>query len=255
MARLGNGTSDKILSPSFTGPVTWSFHCIYRNAAVPQSGADRNALLVRGGTNNIAGFSWDHTSATFRGAVVMKQTAGGFEAATYNTLLADTWYGLGGSSDGVNSLKAWKNGVLETEDATALAVNPGQTVAFGVLHDPNGGGFDNGTIAESAFWNVELTAEEFAALGAGISPDQIRPGALVVCWRCDRRTVQHDYSPNARAGTITGTTIAEHPGFVAYPPPPFIVTAPAAAPPGVTVPVLDEGMLVGGMMPLGGGFE
>jgi len=70
----------------------------------------------------------------------------------------------------------------------------------------------NGSIAEPAIWNAELTAAEIAALAAGFTPDQIRPQSLQFYAPLVRDLV------DLRAGrSITnnnGATVSTHPRVI-----------------------------------------
>ena len=72
----------------------------------------------------------------------------------------------------------------------------------------------DGMLCEFAIWDAILTAEEWAALGARVSPLEIRPQSLTL-YRPDVRN-----NLNVRAftpGTISGTAVQPHPRMF-YPP-------------------------------------
>lgn len=77
------------------------------------------------------------------------------------------------------------------------------------LHKNNSSDLD-GDMARWAAWDVELTAEEMKALSLGIPPYKIRPGNLVWWSELDEQGAV-DLSGNENNGTLTGTTVSNHP--------------------------------------------
>lgn len=69
----------------------------------------------------------------------------------------------------------------------------------------------DGMIAEFAIWDIELTDVECFALNDGISPNRIRPSAMVGYWPLyGNSSPEPDLSGNGNNGTVTGTTKADH---------------------------------------------
>lgn len=225
MARKGNGTSDNLLSGSFTQVTNYSVHFIYENDSAPASGSNSQPFAVVGSLESF-GVSWNHGTAGFRGAVFHRDAVG-YKAAKFGTLGANTQYGLGVSFDGSN-IRSYQDGVLQT---TTAAGNPvGTSPQLSLLSGNKGtASYDDGEISEFALWDVDLTADEFLALTAGVSPLLIRPGSLLNYW-----PILGAFSPEIdRVGgndlTVTGTTKASHPKV--YYAQQQIIMPPAAAPP------------------------
>jgi hypothetical protein len=66
-------------------------------------------------------------------------------------------------------------------------------------------------VAEAAIWNVELTHDEMAILGTGMSPLAVRPGSLVGYWPVVGRT-----SPEI--GVVGGSmTVSGSPAYTDHP--------------------------------------
>lgn len=141
---------------------------------------------------------------------------------------ASTWaqFGLswnGGTTDA--SVKTYNVGV-QTDTANAgagtfTAVNSANCASF-IGAQKFGGSFNNpfpGLIADVAFWNVALTAAEFAALGVGARPYTIRPLALVGYWPVTGiQSPEPDFSGLNNNGTVTGTVNASGPPFMFFTP-------------------------------------
>jgi len=228
VARTGNGTSGYVKSASFTGPTRFTFHFWYRNAATPDSGATRTVLNL---TDNAAsgydmGFSWDHTSASFRQAVYMAQADYTFQAAKLTTAVAaDTWYAIAGLYDGT-TLEAYLAGTREAQTA-ATDPDSGTTTkltALAAYWGTEGGSpqYDQGTIAEVALWDAALSAAELLALAGGVSPRTLRRDNLLLYWPLwGLDTTEPDLSANNRTGAVTDTTFHPHapvpPTFFARP--------------------------------------
>jgi len=87
---------------------------------------------------------------------------------------------------------AWVHGsgnlTLYKDGASAGSVASGNTaglsgrVKLGQHYLDASAVYLNGRVAEAAAWNVELTADELAALGKGVSPQSIRPASLTAYW-------------------------------------------------------------------------
>ena len=75
-----------------------------------------------------------------------------------------------------------------------------------------------GDMAEVAYWDVVLTADEAAELAAGYSPLFVRPASLVAYYPLVRGLNDHVGGNDL---TATGTTVSEHVPIV-MPAPPFI---------------------------------
>lgn len=183
-----------------------------RHSAGPSGAAIRASMGFTDATEEYQfTFYWDHTDVAARQAFSWKQLSGGtyFNAKLTTTLLADTWYRVGGTFDGTN-VKAYLNGALETTTAggaASVGVNP----AFSVLSNVVGAShFWAGTIGEAALWSVALDAAEFAALGKGWSPLFIRPASLIYYLPLVRDIADF----KGAALTTVGTTIADHVGVI-----------------------------------------
>ena len=72
-------------------------------------------------------------------------------------------------------------------------------------------------IAEAAYWSASLNASEAAALGAGISPRQIRPQSLVAYYPLwGTHSPEIDLTSGGNSLTVTGATKANHAPVVPY---------------------------------------
>lgn len=70
----------------------------------------------------------------------------------------------------------------------------------------------NGSLAECALWRVELTADDFAALAKGFTPDQVCPQSLVAYWPMSGSGSNIPDLRNAKNGTIVGSIpTSDHP--------------------------------------------
>jgi hypothetical protein len=98
------------------------------------------------------------------------------------TMTANTWYHAGAAF--YTGRKVALNGVINSSSTT---ITPSATTALGFGVTPVGasvyGTSFDGRLENWAFWNVELTGTEFAALAKGAQPCDVRPGALVYWWR------------------------------------------------------------------------
>lgn len=228
MARSANGSSDKIVSGTFTGPNRWSLSCWFRSKHAPGSGFNRQIVEVGGGTYS-AELIWDHSNGAFIHSAAQFDSTDGFISAQWTTnLVADTWYHLGGMWDG-SKVYAVLNGRIE---ASNVALDPpaAQTVAIRAFTESSGSNFLEGRMARLCFWNAALNTQEWLALGRGADPRTIRPQAIV-----DGTDLRSEPVGYRNLGwTKTGTAAADDPPI--YYKPPTVLTKMIAQPVLVQVP-------------------
>lgn len=214
MARKGNGSSAFILSPAIAHFNNYSIHFSFRDDHTPNTSAIRNAYSMSNAalfadSTQDATFSWDHTfqAKTF----YHRRASGGYDAvAIASSLSADTWYRLG-VSYGSNALNSYLNGALSATGAAADPVSSGGAPKIAAFAGRYGGGdFSAGQLADLAIWDVVLTATEFAALGAGVSPLLIRPQNLQIWWPL----IGDANGPIGGVASVTGTTVTDHPRII-----------------------------------------
>jgi hypothetical protein len=96
------------------------------------------------------------------------------------SLFLSTWYHLAATADG-SSLIVYRNGT-----STSASNNLSPILSNVELASVNNAGsrvnYVNAYVAESAAWNVVLTASEIKALASGILPHCIRPASLQGYW-------------------------------------------------------------------------
>lgn len=156
--------------------------------------------------------------------------------------------GVGGtdtaSSSASGSLNAWVHGaaVFASSTSRTAYLNGGNagsetssntqsgidTVRIGQVA-LSGGAFGDGSVAEAAVWDIDLTAAEVAVLAKGVSPLFVRPANLVAYWPLIGR---HSPEPDIVGGfNLTLTNVPAnfaHPRVI-YPCGPKITPFVAAA--------------------------
>lgn len=108
-------------------------------------------------------FNWDHVSAGARGAVVIQDSAGSWQAASFGPLEADTWIHLAATYDG-DTLKAYRDGKLITANPATRGPAKQETNSLklgrhALLDNPTYH-FHNGSVDEVRVYNRVLTANE-----------------------------------------------------------------------------------------------
>lgn len=139
--------------------------------------------------------------------------------------------GITVNGTGASAGKFFVDGVA---DGTFTQTAPGAWTGQKVIGYNNELVYFNGSLAEMAVWNVSLTAAEMAALSAGYSADQIRPGSLVAYWPLIGRLSPEIELWSGYNGTLTNAPAQDaHPRII-YPSsgkkiflPPSSRTAPA----------------------------
>lgn len=150
-----NGTDDQlntgILYSDFTN--NWTLECWAKSPGIPNT-TEHNGPMY--GTN--MGIVWDHVANNFKSSATVQDASNAFYAASFGTLLANTWYHFAATYDGT-TLRAYKNAVLTGSVTTAggLATATGG-LTFG--RHPSLSQFWNGTIDEARVWTVTRTCAE-----------------------------------------------------------------------------------------------
>ena len=211
-ARKGDGIDDTVVAgSSITSPANYTWCMWYQNASAPGTvEVDQPLNFSNTNADTSFGFSWDHHNSTFTQAAFHREAGGTFQAAQLTSILSfDTWYHICGTYDGTD-LKSWLDG---TNEATTPAAELGATAPTPSALAGRAGtaAFDDGTIAETALWNVALTSDEIGALSGGQAVSMTRPGSLVLYWPLwGVASLEPDLSGNANNGIVTGATVADH---------------------------------------------
>lgn len=150
------------------------------------------------------------------------------------TVAAGTLVHVGGSSSGSSNRQAYVNGVASGSANTTTvtysgALNRTYVGAYNNGAGPVAGFYANGVIAEVGIWDVVLTAEEWAALGAGCSPLMIRPQSLTAYWPLlGRATDEEDWVGSIPLTNTNSATVADQPRII-YPARQGVILLPTAA--------------------------
>ena len=237
MARSLVRASSQYLANTSSSPVTnypFSVSARYRpsssgsNQAILSIGKtgvnDRHLLYVIGASDTLAAFSG--TGAT------TGQATGGALAAAAST------YQVGGLFSASNSRRTVLNGALGTANTSTVTVSGFDRIYVGAYY-ANGlqaGFYADGTVSDVGVWNVALGADEWAALGAGMSPLMVRPDALVAHWPLLARATDEEPWVGELILTTTGATAADHPRIIvpAWPVRPLATVAVGVTDTGLT---------------------
>lgn len=94
-------------------------------------------------------------------------------------MIVGTWHHLAAVQSAANSRVVYRDGVASVANTVSRTPSGLDRVTLGALVS-NGvrSSFQNAALAETAIWDVALTADEVASLNAGISPLLIRPASL-----------------------------------------------------------------------------
>ena len=137
--------------------VYWTAACWVKSPEVPQAGPYAG-LINRQGNYQV---NWNHNNEIYRGAAAVN--VGGFQAASFGPVEADTWYHIAATYDGT-TLKAYKDGVLITStEAPGVPANASRDLRLGI-------GFA-GTLDDARVYRRALTEAEVAKLvDMGLAP-------------------------------------------------------------------------------------
>lgn len=93
---------------------------------------------------------------------------------------ANTWTHACGVQSATNSRTVYINGGNSATNSTNVNFTPNKfRIGAYMLDDGTVGGYASGLIAETAIWNVALTADEIRSLSKGMTCDKVRPQSLV----------------------------------------------------------------------------
>lgn len=174
------------------------------------------AAMTGPGQNPSDQFRWHAGAASYDRSNGHRNSGGSYVEARYPAQLpADTWLGIGVTFDGANT-RSFLDGVIA---ATSSATSPAASgdVYFDLLAAVTyAGSLDSSSnmtdaeVAEYAYWNTALTADEMAALGQGFRASNIRPQNLVFYAPCVRSLV--DISGGRTLVKQAGTdVVTDHP--------------------------------------------
>ena len=218
MARSFNGTSDFIsvadassldLSNAFT--LAFFFK-------PPSEAGWRGLVNKRAGGNNATnyGINYNQDAGTDLLQFLYKTGAGAFRilsTAFAANWPAGTWHHFLGTAtqNGTSTdLRIYKNGSLLAGPSTLADNVAPNNVALEIGRSSVGAGeFTGSTIAEVALWNRAISAAEAAAIYYR-GPLAV-PSGLVFWQRLGMGSPEPDWSGNVNNGTLTGTTVADHP--------------------------------------------
>src|SRR5713101_816736 len=152
-----NGTTAYGVVSSFPSLSTWAVSAWVNSPAAPSDTAPSGPI------HREANFqiSWDHPTATFRGAATVN-VGGNWYAASFGALAPNTWYYLTGTYDG-GILNAYTNGVLITSNTapSGAASSDPNPLTFG--KHAAAAQFFQGTVDEVRIYNRAITPSEIQA--------------------------------------------------------------------------------------------
>lgn len=145
-------------------------------------------------TGNVCLFSRCNSATRNGFFVLLNNTAGKLDLGAYaastpavgsltSTLTVNdgvwrNFVGVFNRTTAANGNKLYVAGALDKQSASSQTWNPsGNPVRAGKTQD-NFWAALTGKMADACWWDVELTADEIAAIGKGCSPRRVRPGNL-----------------------------------------------------------------------------
>ncbi len=177
---------------------TYTFGVWAMSPAAPSSDAPSGPLHRE---NNYQ-ISWNHSNETFRGTAAMN--AGGWHAASFGTLEADTWYHLAASYDG-EVFTSYKNGELITSnDAPSGPPNADSNTLKLGRHALAATQYFTGTVDDARVYSRALTEEEIQLVMLGGVPPELAADPqpeneavdiardVVLAWTAGESAATHD---------------------------------------------------------------
>lgn len=191
-------------------------HMFLRGASAPGSSNYRiPAAMIGTGQNPQNAFNWNHQTAGFDRAHQHRAAGGGYGTARYASSLAtNQWLAIGATYNG-STLASYLDGAAGPTGS--IGPSNGNAVYLDLLGMMTFAGalevssnWTDGQVAEYAYWNTALTADEMAALAKGFRANRIRPQNLVFYAPCVRglQDVRGGRTLVKQAGT---DVVSDHP--------------------------------------------
>ena len=159
---------DDYVDTGFTDNLgNWTVGCWAKSPAAPAAAAASGPL------HREANFqiNWNHTDVKFRAAVGLKAGTT-WQAASFGTLEADTWYHLAGTYDG-EDLKAYVNGKLITTNSAPTGAAANETASLKLGKHAKSAQYFTGTIDDARVYNGVLSQKEIQRIANGFSLDPV----------------------------------------------------------------------------------
>ncbi len=203
MARLFNGTSNKIAVGSITGPPNGaiSISLWFYATIIPIPAGDYGVILDIGGQS----ISVANTK------MAVYTNAGSYDNNGAFTIIQKIYYHLAISINAAGVMTACLNGVLDKTVAGCSYASGSIATGIGSQGAIR---FFPGRIADVAIWNnIGLDRVDINNLATGwLRPNQIKSANLAYYWPLSGfYSPEPDLGPNGKVGTLTGTTREEDP--------------------------------------------
>ncbi len=159
---------DDYVDTGFTDNLAnWTVSCWAKSPAAPAAAA------ASGPFHREANFqiNWNHTDVKFRAAVGLKAGTT-WQAASFGTLEADTWYHLAGTYDG-EDLKAYVNGKLITTNSTPTGAAANETASLKLGKHAKSAQYFTGTVDDARVYNGVLSQKDIQRIANGYSLDPV----------------------------------------------------------------------------------
>ncbi len=176
----------------------WTIACWAKSPSAPSGDPSSASGPVHRDRNYQ--FNWNHQSDVPRGSVDVR-SAGGWHAASFGTLKADTWYHLAGTYDG-EELKAYKDGVLITTNDAPSGPPLAEAGTLKLGKHATAEQYFTGTVDEAVIYNRALSDGEIRYLAGFRAMEDPGTDALVAAYAFESDVL--DSSGNGNDATING---------------------------------------------------
>ena len=192
-----DGSNDYVATGNTQNLARWTISGWVRSPAAPSSG-NPTGPIHREANYQI---TWNHPSAAFRGAAVLR-VGTTWHAASFGPLLANTWYYLAGTYDG-ETLRAYKDGELITSNTAPSGPASNESTSLKLGRHAVSNNFFQGTVDEVRIYNRALS-------GAEIQSDMVTP--LAPTTGPAITGLNPTSGPVGTAVTISGSNFGASPG-------------------------------------------
>lgn len=170
---------------------------------------------------------------------LIRFTANASSASTTTGFTINTWHHACGVASDTTNRAVFIDGGSKGTVSSAQTVTGLDITSIGMLRDSTPSSEFDGRIAETAIWNIALSDDEVAILGAGYSPLFVHPQNLVFYAPLIRDLI--DRIENVTISLGGTPTVANHPPII-YPSS-LLIPQPAIAAVGVLSPYYYHNLL------------
>jgi hypothetical protein len=176
-------------------------------------GNDQYIMIIGGGSDGVSFSIWmpqfsSHPSSQISASFDWVSTQ------STTSVVAGTWYHLCATFTSPTSRAIYVNAGGKVTSSTSRTPPPASLIQTQIGGDVGNKSYTNGSIAFPAFWNIDLSDADVAALATGVHPIHVQPSYLRACVDMTGGNSPEPDLVSATRWTLTGApTESANPGI------------------------------------------